>query len=164
MSYIRSIQEEEEEYKEEEKEEEKEKEYNEEEEEKEEDDMYNDAPFEPISPDCKKLVLEVKRTLYNSIIFGPDLQSEEAQSNKLLLKYLKKMMKLYEICEIIENDTVTEEEIQKQLMTFPMKTRNIISQLINWITIFFRKNQYVDTIPYIDYLDIHFRKHPLLQK
>jgi type IV secretory pathway VirB6-like protein len=143
MSYDRSIQEEEEE---------------------EEDDIYNDTPFEEISSECKKLVLQVKRVLYTSIIFGPDLKSKEAQSNELLLIYLKKMMKLYEICMTVENETITEDILQKKLMTFPMETRDIISQLVNWITIFFSKNQYVDTIPYIDYLDIHFRKHPLLQK
>ena len=151
MAYMRSIQD-------------KTEEYNEEEEEEEEEEIYNDIPFEPVAPDCKKLVLETKRTLYNSIIFGPELTSEDAQSNELLLIYLKKMMKLYQICITIENQTITEDKLQKQLMTFPMETRNIISQLINWITVFFRKNQYVDTIPYIDYLDVHFRKHPLLQK
>jgi hypothetical protein len=150
MSNVRSIQEEEE--------------YNEEEEEKEEDDMYNDTPFKQISSDCKKLVLQVKRELYTTIIFGPELKSKEAQSNELLLMYLKKMMKLYQICMTIQNETITDEKLQNQLMTFPYQTRPMISELVNWIIVFFRKNQYVDTIPYIDYLDVHFRKHPLLQK
>jgi hypothetical protein len=150
MSNVRSIQEEEE--------------YNEEEEEKEEEDMYNNTPFEDISSDCKKLVLQTKRELYNTIIFGPELKSKEAQSNELLLVYLKKMMKLYQICMTIQNETITEEKLQKQLMSFPYQTRPMISELVNWMIVFFRKNQYVDTIPYIDYLDVHFRKHPLLQK
>ena len=155
MSYVRSIQEEEEK---------EEEEYNEEEEEKEEDDMYNDTPFVQISSDCKKLVLQVKRELYTTIIFGPELKSEEAQSNELLLRYLKKMMKLYQICMTIQNETITEEKLQKQLLSFPYQTRPMISELVHWIIAFFRKNQYVDTIPYTDYLDVHFRKHPLLQK
>jgi hypothetical protein len=150
MSNVRSIQEEEE--------------YNEEEEEKEENDMYNDTPFEQISSDCKKLVLQVKRELYTTIIFGPELKSKEAQSNELLLMYLKKMMNLYQICITIENQTITEEKLQKQLLSFPYQTRPMISELVHWISAFFRKNQYVDTIPYTDYLDVHFRKHPLLQK
>jgi hypothetical protein len=150
MSNVRSIQEEEE--------------YNEEEEEKEENDMYNDTPFVQISSDCKKLVLQVKRGLYTTIIFGPELKSEEAQSNELLLTYLKKMMKLYQICMTIQNETITEDKLQKQLLSFPYQTRPMISELVHWIIAFFRKNQYVDTIPYTDYLDVHFRKHPLLQK
>jgi hypothetical protein len=152
MAYIRSIQDKTEE------------EYNEEEEEKEEDDIYNDVPFKDISPDCKKLVLEVKRKLYNSIIFGPDLKSKDAQNNDLLLIYLKMMMKLYQICIVNQNQTVKEDKLQKQLLVFPMETRDIIFQLVNWESNFFRTNQYVDTIPYTDYFDIHFRKHPLLQK
>ena len=136
----------------------------EEEEEEEEEEEYNDVPFEPVSPECKKLVIQVKRQLYNSIIFGPELQSKEAQSNELLLTYLTKIMKLYQICRSIQNETMIEDTLQKQLMIFPIETRDIIHQLVNWITAFFHKNQYVDTIPYIDYLDVHFHIYPLLQK
>ena len=56
------------------------------------------------------------------------------------------------------------EYLQKQLLSFPYQTRPMISELVHWIIVFFSKNQYVDTIPYTDYLDVHFRKHPLLQK
>ena len=74
------------------------------------------------------------------------------------------MMRLYRICKSIENQTITEEMVQKKLLTFPIETRDVIRQLLNWITAFFRKNQYVDTIPYVDYLDVHLRTYPLLQK
>ena len=130
----------------------------------EDDDMYNDTPFEQISSECKKLVLQVKRELYNSIIFGPELNSKEAQSNELLLTYLKKMMKLYQICMTVQDQTITEDKLESKLIIFPLQTRPMISELVHWMIIFFHKNQYVDTLPYIDYLDIHFLKHPLLQK
>ena len=153
MAYHRSIQEEE-----------RKEERKEDDDDDDDDDEYNDTPFEPVSPECKQLILQVKHRLYNRIIFGPPLQSKKAQSNDLLLIYLKKMMRLYRICKSIENQTITEEMVQKKLLTFPIETRDIIRQLLNWITAFFRKNQYVDTIPYIDYLDVHLRTYPLLQK
>ena len=145
MAYHRSIQEEKEELEEEE-------------------DQYNNTPFISISPECKKLVLQVKYRLYNRIIFGPVLESKKAQSNDLLLIYLKKMMRLYRLCVAIQNETMTEDIIEKKLLTFPIETRDIIRQLLQWITAFFAKNQYVDTIPILDYLDVHFHRHPLLQK
>jgi len=132
--------------------------------EEEEEEEYNDMPFEPVSPECKRLVLQVKHQLYQCIIFGPTLESKRAQSNDLLLMYLKKIMKLSQLCKSVQMQTMAEDVIQKKLLTFPIQVRDIIHQLLNWITVFFHKNQYVDTIPYIDYLDVHFHTYPLLQK
>lgn len=133
-------------------------------EEEEEDEYYNDTPFESVSEECKDIVLKVKRQLYKSIIYGPDLQSKEAQNNALIIIYSTKLRDIYVICEEILNQTNTEEKLQEKIMKFPPETRDAISKLIHYIDKFFRTNQLVETIPYIDYLHVHFRIYPFLQK
>ena len=47
---------------------------------------------------------------------------------------------------------------------FPLQTQEIVKQLLDWLTGFFNNNQYVDTIPYSDYLEVQLRRYPFLQK
>jgi hypothetical protein len=135
----------------------------EEEEEEEEEEDYNDMPFESVSPDWKRLVLEVKNTIYNNVIFEPELESDEAQNIALVDTYRTHLIELNKLCKNVPNQINTKEEIQKRLVMFPMGSHDIIGELIHGVDTLFRKNQYVDTIPYTDYLDVHLRIYPFLK-
>ena len=135
----------------------------EEEEEEEEEEDYNDMSFESVSSEWKRLVLDVKNTIYNNVIFGPELESDEAQNIALVDTYRTHLIELNKLCKVIPNRTNTKEQIQKKLLTFPMGTHDIIGELVRAVDTLFRKNQYVDTIPYTDYLDVHLRIYPFLK-
>ena len=135
----------------------------EEEEEEEEEEYDNDMPFDSISGDCKRLVLQVKLRLYDSVIFEPDLQSKKAQNSTLVDKYSMYLIKLLGLCKNLPYQMNTEEELQKKIMDFPFEARDSISELLHYIITFFRINQYVDTVPYPDYFEAEFRIYPFVR-
>jgi hypothetical protein len=137
--------------------------WQEEEDEDEDEDDYNEMPLEPISEECNDLVMEVKHQLYNNIIFKPDLKSKDAQNIALVDNYRMHLINLNKLCKIVQIRTLSEEELQKKIMDFPVDVKPKISELLHYISNFFHTNEYVDTIPYPDYFDIHFRIHPFLQ-
>lgn len=128
------------------------------------DDELNDAPFADIQPTFKNLVLMTKVQLYDCIVKGPPITSEKAQDNQLLIDYFKKLNNLYQLCDGVSTNALSTTQIAKKVSTFPLQTQESIKQLLNWLTDFFNKNEYVDTIPYSDYLEIQFRRYPFLQK
>lgn len=132
--------------------------------EEEEEDIRNEEPLHPIESEFKNLVLLIKKKLYKNIIFGPTLHTKEAQDNKLLVIYLKKLTSLHLLCNRIQYNPLSDAEINTILKEYPAETRPIIKRLIHWITTFFNKNNVVDILPYTDYLETHLHRHPLLQK
>jgi hypothetical protein len=136
----------------------------EEEEEEEEEIDYNDMPFDSISDKCKEFVLKVKLQLYDSVIYEPDLESNEAQNTALVEKYRMYLIKLLKLCKILPYQTNTEEELQEKIMDFPSDTKDSISDLLHFIITFFQSNQYVDTVPYPDYFEAEFRIYPFVRK
>ena len=134
-----------------------------EEEEEEDEDDYNDIPIKPISEEANNLVMEVKHQLYNNIIFEPDLDSEDAQNIALVDNYRIHLINLNKLCKIVQIRTPSEEELQEKIIDFPTDIKPKIIELLHYIANFYNTNEYVDTIPYSDYFDIHFRIHPFLQ-
>ena len=124
----------------------------------------NDTVFEDIQSTFKDLVLDTKRQLYNCIIKGPSIESKKAQDNTLLIEYTKKLNILYHLCNALNTGTINPNKIENKLSSFPIETRDNVKHLITWITEFINKNEYVDTIPYHDYLEVHLLRHPFLQK
>jgi hypothetical protein len=129
-----------------------------------EDDEPNEAAFAGIQPTFKNLVKMTKQQLYTCIVKGPPITSKTAQDNRLLIEYLTKLNALYQMCQSVNTGTPNPQTLEKKLSTFPLQTQNAIKELLGWLTVFFSKNKYVDTIPYSDYLDIQLKVYPYLQK
>jgi hypothetical protein len=128
------------------------------------DEELNDAAFAEVQSTFKDLVRTAKIQLYECIVKRPPITSEKAQDNQLLIDYLTKLNLLYQLCDGVNTSTLSATKVEKKLSTFPLQTQETIKLLLRWLTDFFNKNQYVDTIPYSDYLDVQFRRYPFLQK
>jgi hypothetical protein len=59
---------------------------------------------------------------------------------------------------------LSDRRLQKKLSTFPLETHESITQLLDWLKIFYSNNKEVDTIPYRDYLEVQLKRYPCLQK
>ena len=128
------------------------------------DEEQNDAAFADIQPSFKKLVQLTKFQLYECIVKGPPITSKQAQDNTLLLEYLAKLNIIYQLCEDLNTGASSSSNVKRSLSMFPLQTQEIVKQLLDWLTGFFNNNQYVDTIPYSDYLEVQLRRYPFLQK
>ena len=136
----------------------------EEEEEEEEEIIQNEEPLQPINDVFKKLVLNTKKTLYKNIILAPSLNTKNAQDNKLLVLYLKKLTSIHLLCLDVQYRILSDEELNKVLKKYPNEARIAIKDMIKWLMIFFSKNNLVDILPYTDYLETQLHRHPLVQK
>ena len=126
------------------------------------DDEPNEAPFKDIDDEFKNLVQHVKLQLYTAIVEGPPIESIEAQDNRLLIKYLKRSNRLYNMCERLY--ALSDQRLEKKLSTFPLETHESIKQLLDWLKNFYSNNKEVDTIPYHDYLDVQLKRYPCTHK
>jgi hypothetical protein len=129
-----------------------------------EDDEQNESTFAGIEPTFKELVGTTKKQLYACIVRGPPITSKDAQNNTLLIIYVSKLNSLYQMCDELNTGKLSTARKEKKLSTFPLQTQESIKQLLGWLTLFFSKNKYVDTIPYSDYLEVQLRRYPCLQK
>lgn len=120
------------------------------------DNEVNETPIPDIQPTFKKLVLNAKGSLYDCIIKGPPITSNKAQDNTLLIAYLRKLNKLHICCKTIGANI--------DLLTFPIQSRDAIKELLLWLTDFSNKNEYVDIIPYYDYLEVQLIRYPFNRK
>jgi hypothetical protein len=128
------------------------------------DDEPNESTFAGIQPTFKNLVGMTKKQLYECIIKGPPITSKKAQDNTLLIEYLTKLNSVYQMCEALQTSKISSMNQDNRLSVFPLQTQDSIKQLLGWLTAFFSKNKYVDTIPYTDYLEVQLKRYPCLQK
>ena len=129
-----------------------------------EDDERNDSTFADVEPTFKELVRTTKNQLYACIVRGPSITSKKAQDNTLLIYYIRKLNDVYQLCKVLHTNTSSSAIIQKKLSTFPLQAQDSIQKLISWLIDFYHKNQYVDSIPYNDYLEVQLKRYPFLQK
>ena len=127
-------------------------------------DELNESAFVGIQPAFKNLVRLTKNQLYECIVRGPPITSKKSQDNTILIDYLARLNSVYQLCETVDTSMPSSQKIQKKISTFPLQTQETIQQLLSWLTDFYNKNQYVDTIPYHDYLEVQLRRYPFLQK
>jgi hypothetical protein len=126
------------------------------------DDEQNESAFAGIQPTFKELVRMTKRQLYGCIVRGPPITSKKAQDNRLLITYVSTTNSLYQLCQQLQK--LSAPEIANKLSRFPLPTQHGIKQLLDWLTVFFSKNKYEDTIPYHDYLEVQLKWYPCSQK
>ncbi len=140
------------------------KERNEEEEEEEEEEIIqNEEPLQPIDSTFTTLVLNIKIALYNNIIMSPPLNTKEAQDNRLLVSYLNKLTSLRDLCLDIQYHALNEEKLNEIIKDQPTETRDMIKALVQWLIVFFNKNNIVDIIPVRDYIKNKLYYHSLVR-
>jgi len=137
----------------------------EEEEEEEEETLQNEEPLPPIDPTFTDLVLKIKIALYDNIIMSPPLNTKEAQDNGLLVSYLEKLRSLRILCLNVQYHTLSEKELNKmiEIAKYPNETKDMIKALVQWLNIFFNKNNVVDIIPVRDYIKNKLYYHSLVR-
>jgi hypothetical protein len=122
--------------------------------------IQNNIPPPDIDIDFRNKVLHVKKQLYNTIVFGPKLKSKGAQSLEVLQDYLISLNNLYLLALHIQKGYPVD---IVEINTFPKEIRPIINDLLQWISVYFQKNQIPDTIPYTDYIRKNLHDYQYIQ-
>lgn len=127
--------------------------------------MLNEIPPPDISDEFKERILDVKHSLYDTIVLSPELGSKKAQSNSVLQEYLNKLNKVYILCMNAQNslDVVHPQQIDKNLDEFPEGAREKIRMALKWIADFFSKNRIPDTIPYTNFIRNNLHEYQFVQ-
>lgn len=119
-----------------------------------------ETPIPEVSDEFRKKVLTLKHSLYDNTVLAPELGTIDAQSNKVLDKYVKKINKIYRLSLGAQKGLVAKESTLEE---FPAATRENIRWVLRWIADFFPKNSVVKTIPYEDFLRNSFHVYPFNQ-
>ena len=122
--------------------------------------IQNNIPPPDIDIEFRNKVLHIKKQLYNTIVFGPKLQSKRAQSLEVLQDYLISLNNLYLLALHIQKGYPVD---IVEINTFPKEIRPIINDLLQWISVYFQKNQIPDTIPYTDYIRKNLHDYQYIQ-
>ena len=119
-----------------------------------------ETPVPEVNEEFRKEVMSLKHSLYDNTVLAPELGTANAQSNKPLDDYVKKINKIYRLSLGAQRGLVAKE---KTLDEFPVATRDNIRWVLRWIADFFPKNNVVKTIPYEDFLRNSFHVYPFNQ-
>lgn len=121
-----------------------------------------------LSPEFCRKIYKCKKTLYNDIIFSTkNIESNEAQNNTLLQKYINALNYLYNTSmNAITNNNNTMPDIGKGYSVNTTRTLNDTAQFMN---AFFINNKTYNKLLYTDYLTnklivfpfIHRRDFPI---
>lgn len=122
------------------------------------DDIINEEPPMDIDENFKKNIVNLKRTLYENTVLSPELGTSEAQTTEVLNEYLNHVNNVYNLSINAQNG-----KINNNLNKFPKETRELISNLLIWIADYFKKNEVVDTIPYVSFIYKSFKEYPFVQ-
>jgi hypothetical protein len=112
-----------------------------------------------VDEDCINTILHTKHRVYEDIVLSPDADTEEAQDDSLLEKYINCIHNIYVLAIISQNG----KKNSHRLDDFPKGVRSDIETLLNSIEAIFSKNRIPDTIPYIDYIRNHLHVYPFIQ-
>jgi len=122
------------------------------------DDIINEEPPMDIDENFKKNIVNLKRTLYENTVLSPELGTSQAQTTEVLNEYLNHVNNVYNLSINAQNG-----KINNNLNKFPKETRELISNLLIWIADYFKKNEVVDTIPYVSFIYKSFKEYPFVQ-
>ncbi len=127
----------------------------------------SDYEFEPslaeipsIDDTFRQKVLESKHTLYKNIVLAGHLETEQAQDNRVLLKYLNQINNIYKIslnCQDRNKKTIID------LSQFPEESRESLNFIFNWIRSYFSENSTPYTEPYKRYIEMSYHEYPYTQ-
>lgn len=103
----------------------------------------------------------LKWRLYEAVVLNPELNTPEAQQNKLLQTYEDVLEHLYQFLDQVVKGSIKESTLQ----AFPLPLRHEIlacAQQIRKMSQGGGALRYTDKIPYHDYLRIQLRIYPYL--
>ena len=125
------------------------------------DDEYEQNEISPpeIDDKFKSNILNIKHMLYENSILSPELGTSSAQSLHSLQNYLKDINQVYILSLNAQNGVINESDING----FPENVRESIRILLNWLVVYFKKNQIHDIIPYEDYIRKSFKEYQFVQ-
>lgn len=115
----------------------------------------------PMRDEIQRKIIQIKKELYNSIIFTPKLNTKEAQNPALIQIFLNKLNELYILMHGITNGNYIKDK--KIISMFPINTHSIIEETLNAIIMFFKQNQIDVTIPLSDFIERHLKETPFIQ-
>ena len=119
-----------------------------------------ETPIPDVNDEFRKRVLTLKHSLYDNTVLAPELGTSDAQSNKVLDKYVNKINKIYRLSLGAQRGVVAKEST---LAEFPTATQDHIRWVLRWIADFFPKNSVANTIPYEEFLRNSFHIYPFEQ-
>jgi|LauGreDrversion4_2_1035121.scaffolds.fasta_scaffold11122_5 hypothetical protein len=123
-----------------------------------ESDLENNVPPRGMDPEFCRRIQNMKWKLYESIVLGPETETDNAQNNQLIQIYVNTLEKLYRFLERAQHGGV----VERDLLSFPAEMRSENLSVANWVKNYFKKNGPIDTIPYSDYLNTTLRVYPFI--
>ena len=111
-------------------------------------------------------IVELKKIIYKAIVFSPELDTSEAQSNKLIEKYILCINDIYNLFLEAQKQQKHQKQQNQQkqkniLEKFPKESHELINRLLVWITDYFKNNEVYNTPPYQHYINTKLKVYPL---
>ncbi len=115
----------------------------------------NEIPPPDIDENFRNDVLNVKHKLYEKLINEPE------DSDENLKNYTSKLGALYVMA--INAQSNSQLPTPESLEQFPPELREQITNVLAWISDYFKKNTIPDTIPYTDYIKKSLHDYQFIQ-
>jgi hypothetical protein len=122
--------------------------------------IQNEAPLPGIDSEFREAILEVKKSLNNNIINGPELGTREAQSINRVNDYIKALNEMYVLSLNAQKGINVIND--KNLSLFPVESKEKIEIALKFIMEYFKKLDIADRIPYESYVKNSFKDNQFL--
>lgn len=113
-----------------------------------------------VSKEFRNAILNVKKSLNDNIISGPELETREAQDLNILNDYIKSLNNLY----ILSIDAQNGINIlnSKNIDLFPPESKDEVKIALEYIMNAFKNKSVVDMIPYENYIWNSFKENQFI--
>lgn len=110
-----------------------------------------------VSEEFRNAILNVKKSLNDNIISGPELETRQAQDLNILNDYIKSLNNLY----ILSIDAQNGINIlnNRNIDLFPRESKDEVKIALEYIMNAFKNKSVVDMIPYENYLWNSFKEN-----
>lgn len=125
-----------------------------------EDETRNDTPPADVDKEFVEKALNAKHAIYEETILKPDIEDDSAQDTSRIDDYLNNINNVYVLTIVSQNGKKNSHNLDQ----FPKGTQEVIQKTLEWLEMFFSKNQTPDTIPYVNFIRNHFHVFPFVQK
>ena len=110
-----------------------------------------------VSEEFRNAIINVKKSLNDNIIRGPELETRQAQDLNILNDYIKSLNNLY----ILSIDAQNGINIlnNQNIDLFPQESKDEVKIALEYIMNIFKNKSVVDMIPYENYLWNSFKEN-----
>lgn len=107
-----------------------------------------------LSPEFCRKIYKCKETLYNDIIFSTkNIESNEAQDNTLLQKYINALNYLYNTTmDVVTNNTINTNTMPDIGKEYSDNSTRTLKDTTRYMNSFFKNNKTYNKLLYTDYL------------